>query len=55
MSTYIGIKLTILPDTSDDAIRVIERIATVVTGLALEGIDTDMAISRYETEEEETE
>lgn len=53
MSTYIGIKLTILPDTSDDAIRVIERIATVVTGLALEGIDSDLAVTPYESEEEE--
>lgn len=51
---YIGIKLTVLPDTSDDAIRVVERLATVVTGLALDGIDSDVAVTQYVSEDEDS-
>lgn len=53
MDSLIGIKLTVLPDNSDQAILVIERLASVVTGLALEGIDTDLVVTPYESEEDD--
>jgi hypothetical protein len=53
MADLIGIKLTVLPDTQAQAHQVIERLAAVVTGLALEGIDSNMQITPYESEEDE--
>lgn len=50
---YIGVTLTVLPDTKEQSVRVIETLATMMTGLALEGIDTDLKVTPYETEEED--
>lgn len=54
MSDRIGITLTILPETLPQSHQVIERLAAVVTGLALEGIICNMAVTPYD-EEDETE
>lgn len=48
----VGIKLTVLPDTSDQAVLVIERLASVVTGLALDGIDSNLLLTPYDSDEE---
>lgn len=53
MTTYIGIDLKALPDTNDQAHRIIERFAAVATGLALEGISTQLQITPYESEDDD--
>lgn len=51
MSELIGLKLTVLPDTSEQAARVTDRIANLMTGLAMDGIASELTVTPYTSED----
>lgn len=51
MRSLVGITLTVLPDSQQAAVQVIERLATIMTGLAFDGIDSDLKVTPYESED----
>jgi hypothetical protein len=44
----IGISCTILPETQDEAVKAMEALTRVATGLAFEGISVSLSINSYE-------
>jgi hypothetical protein len=50
----IGISLLILLDTQDEAVKVVEALSRVATGLAFDGLSVSISIHTYEPDSEET-
>lgn len=48
----IGIRLTVLPDTQEEAIRTIEAVSRLAAGLAFDGLSSSISIDLYDPEEE---
>lgn len=50
MSRLLAIKVEILPDTSQQAARVVEALSNVLTGLAMEDIGSEIQFTPYDFE-----
>jgi hypothetical protein len=50
----IGISVTIFPETQEEAVKVVEALSRVATGLAFEGLSVSISIHTYDLDLEET-
>lgn len=51
-SNGIAVTLTALPDTQEDAARIVEVLTRTATGLAFDGLSVQVNITPYDTEED---
>lgn len=54
MSSSVFIRLDVMTDDEQIALKVTEALARVMVGFGLEGIYTSMSVSRYEDEPDAT-
>lgn len=53
MTRFIGIKVSIMPETQEQAARVIETLSNVLTGFAMDDIPGDITITPFDHDEGE--